>query len=67
MALSTRPITPFGEIRLGRRPTWRADGDDNGTIEQADYDFWRARFGNVAQGGEIIMTGSSTLKANGEH
>ena len=36
-----------------------------GQSTQPDYDFWRARFGNVVNGGEIIMTGSSTLTANG--
>ena len=42
-----------------------ADGDSNGMIEQADYAYWKAHFGNVVGGGEMIMTGSSTLTANG--
>ncbi|MCH8840637.1 MAG: hypothetical protein IH831_08195, partial [Planctomycetes bacterium] len=50
---------------LGSTLDLRADGDENGTIEQADYDFWKARFGNVVKGGEIIMTGTSTITANG--
>jgi hypothetical protein len=25
-----------------------ADGDMSGTVDTADYEFWRARFGNVA-------------------
>jgi hypothetical protein len=50
---------------LGSMSQLNADGDGNGTIEEADYDFWRARFGNVVKGGEIIMTGTSTITANG--
>ena len=46
-------------------PTCRADGDDSGTIDELDYEWWRARFGNVQHGGEIIMTGTSTVRANG--
>ena len=42
-----------------------ADGDESGFIDQGDYDFWRARFGLITKGGEIIMTGSSTLTTNG--
>ena len=42
-----------------------ADGDESLTIDQGDYDFWRARFGLATKGGEIIMTGSSTLTTNG--
>jgi hypothetical protein len=50
---------------LGSTTDLRADGDQNGSIAQADYDFWKVRFGNVVKGGEIVMTGSSTLTANG--
>lgn len=50
---------------LGSTSDLRADGDQNGTIEQADYDYWKAHFGNVVKGGEIIMTGTSTVTANG--
>ncbi|MCI0334828.1 MAG: hypothetical protein L0228_16565 [Planctomycetes bacterium] len=42
-----------------------ADGDESEIIDQGDYDFWRARFGLVTKGGEVIMTGSSTLTTNG--
>ncbi len=42
-----------------------ADGDESLTIDDGDYDFWRARFGLATKGGEIIMTGSSTLTTNG--
>jgi hypothetical protein len=42
-----------------------ADGDESGIIDEGDYDFWRARFGLVTKGGEVIMTGSSTLTTNG--
>ena len=56
---------PIWRDSLGSMSDLSADGDENGTIEQADYEFWRARFGNVVKGGEIILTGSSTLKANG--
>jgi hypothetical protein len=42
-----------------------ADGDESLTIDEGDYDFWRARFGLATKGGEIIMTGSSTLTTNG--
>lgn len=50
---------------LGSTTDLRADGIPNGTIDQADYDFWRARFGTSVKGGEVIMTGASTLTANG--
>jgi hypothetical protein len=46
-------------------PGTGADGDNDGTVDQSDYDFWRARFGNVPRGGQINMTGSSTLTAYG--
>jgi hypothetical protein len=50
---------------LGSMSDLRADGDKNGTIEQADYDYWKARFGKQVKGGEFIMTGTSTVTANG--
>jgi len=50
---------------LGSTSDLRADGDKNGTIQQADYDYWKARFGNQVKGGEIILTGTSTVTANG--
>jgi hypothetical protein len=50
---------------LGSMSDLRADGDQNGTIEPADYDYWKARFGNRVKGGEIILTGTSTVTANG--
>jgi hypothetical protein len=42
-----------------------ADGDMSETIDEGDYDFWRSRFGLTTRGGEIIMTGKSTLTTNG--
>ena len=42
-----------------------ADGDESEFVDEGDYDFWRARFGLATKGGEIIMTGSSTLTPNG--
>ena len=42
-----------------------ADGDQSGTIDAGDYDFWKARFGLLTKGGEVIMTGSSTVTTNG--
>ncbi len=50
---------------LGSTSDLRADGDQNGSIEAVDYEFWKNRFGNVVRGGEIILTGNSTLTANG--
>jgi hypothetical protein len=50
---------------LGSMSDLRADGDKNGVIQQADYDYWKARFGNQVKGGEFIMTGTSTVTANG--
>ncbi len=42
-----------------------ADGDQSEVIDQGDFDFWNDRFGLVTKGGEVIMTGSSSLTANG--
>ena len=42
-----------------------ADGDESGTVDAGDYDFWADRFGLSTRGGELIMTGSSTLTTNG--
>lgn len=42
-----------------------ADGDANGMIQTADYDYWKVRFGRRTIGGEVFLTGTSTLKANG--
>jgi hypothetical protein len=50
---------------LGSTSDLRADGDQNGTIDQGDLNFWAARFGNRVKGGEIIMTGASTITAYG--
>ena len=50
---------------LGSMIDLSADGDGSGTIGAPDYDIWRAGYGNRVNGGEIIMTGSSTLKAYG--
>lgn len=50
---------------LGSDTLLDADGDDNGKIEQADYDYWKARFGNVVRGGEMILSGNSTFKSYG--
>src|SRR4051812_31255617 len=50
---------------LGSSSRLAADGDGNGTIEQADYSFWRSRFGNRVKGGEMILSGTSALTANG--
>jgi len=51
-----RAVSPAGFL---------ADGDGNGTVQPADYDFWKARFGNRTKGGEIILTGTSSVTANG--
>ncbi len=50
---------------LGSNVDLRADGDNNGVIDQGDYDYWRAHYGNVVRGGEIAVTGGSTLNSNG--
>ncbi len=42
-----------------------ADGDESGFIDAPDYDFWADRFGLITRGGELIMTGSSTITTNG--
>ena len=43
----------------------RADGDNNGVIDQGDYNYWQTHYGNVVRGGEIDVTGGSTLNSNG--
>jgi hypothetical protein len=50
---------------LGSTSKLAADGDGNGTIEQPDYTYWKTRFGNRVKGGEVILTGSSSLAAYG--
>jgi len=50
---------------LGSTTELSADGDDSGTVDGPDLDIWRVGFGDVVYGGEIIMTGASTLRANG--
>ena len=50
---------------LGSTLNLAADGDGNGTVEQPDYTYWRARFGNRVKGGEVILTGASSLAAYG--
>ena len=40
-------------------------GVPDGVVDAHDYDYWKASYGNVVKGGEIIMTGMSTLTANG--
>ena len=42
-----------------------ADGDESGTIDEGDLDVWRNNYGLATKGGEVIMTGSSTLTTNG--
>jgi hypothetical protein len=42
-----------------------ADGDESGLVDEGDLEFWKDHFGLVTKGGEIIMTGSSTLTTNG--
>jgi hypothetical protein len=40
-------------------------GVPDGVVDTYDYDYWKASYGNSVKGGEIIMTGNSTLTANG--
>ena len=42
-----------------------ADGDENGFVDEGDLNYWKERFGLATKGGEVILTGSSTLTANG--
>lgn len=42
-----------------------ADGDESGFVDAGDLAFWQERYGLVTKGGEVIMTGNSTLTANG--
>jgi hypothetical protein len=42
-----------------------ADGDESGFVDPGDFTFWRARFGLLTKGGDIVLTGSSTLTTNG--
>jgi hypothetical protein len=50
---------------LGSSDDLRADGNANNVIDQGDYDYWRSHFGNVVRGGELGVTGGSTLNTNG--
>jgi len=50
-ALSTLPITRFGEIRWPPVTAGSgADGDHSGTIDQGDYDLWTMHFGETTPG-----------------
>ena len=42
-----------------------ADGDFSGQVDAADLQLWKDGYGAVMYGGEIAMTGASTLTANG--
>ena len=42
-----------------------ADGDESGFIDDGDFAFWAARYGLVTKGGELVLTGNSTLTTNG--
>ncbi len=50
---------------VGSSTDLRADGDGNNVVDQGDYSYWRSQFGNVVRGGEVAVTGGSTLNANG--
>jgi hypothetical protein len=50
---------------LGSNSDYRADGNGNFLIDDGDYDFWKARFGNVVRGGSMSLTGSSTVRSYG--
>jgi hypothetical protein len=41
-----------------------ADGDESGIVDAGDLAFWEARYGLTTRGGQVIMTGSSTLTSN---
>ena len=38
-------------------PGIAADGDNNGTVEQADWSYWNARFGNIV----VAQSGAGTV------
>ena len=42
-----------------------ADGDESGFVDAGDLVYWEERYGLSTRGGELIMTGSSTLTTNG--
>jgi len=50
---------------LGSMTDLAADGDESGTVDAPDLGVWKDGFGDIVYGGEIIMTGSSTLRAYG--
>lgn len=50
---------------LGSTTQLEADGDDSGTIDAPDLAVWRGTYGQQVSGGEINLTGNSTLRTNG--
>jgi hypothetical protein len=42
-----------------------ADGDESGTVDGGDLTYWEDRYGLSTRGGELIMTGTSTITTNG--
>jgi PEP-CTERM motif len=50
---------------LGSMTDLRADGDNSGTIDAPDFTYWKSQFGKAVRGGELDLTGSSTLNSNG--
>jgi hypothetical protein len=50
---------------LGSNSALEADGDASGIIDAGDLDVWKDSYGQQVSGGEILLTGNSTLRANG--
>ncbi|RIK88933.1 MAG: hypothetical protein DCC67_00160 [Planctomycetota bacterium] len=51
--------------QFGSTTELAADGSNNGTVDAADLVVWKNGYGDIVYGGEIVMTGASTIKSNG--
>ena len=61
---STRPTIRCGEIRWDRLLDLCADGDGNGTVDTADYSYWKQRYGQTSAASAAALTPDTSLVAD---